>query len=114
MDSITDNVFDFRNSVIKENRSINKVNNIIIHPTAGSDLNSNGKIDFIIEQKSEYLNPSESYLQIEAELLKKDGTTLNVYSIELRIQLITKKLKALKILEFALHQGSGSWARIAK
>ena len=39
-------------------------------PITGTSLNTNGEIRIIIESTDEFLNPSQSFIQIEGQLVK--------------------------------------------
>ena len=43
-------------------------------PTSGSNLNISGNITIHIENQDEYFHPRRSYLLVEGNLLKEDGT----------------------------------------
>ena len=43
-------------------------------PTSGSNLNIPGTITISIESQDEFFHPRRSYLLVEGELVKEDGT----------------------------------------
>ena len=47
-------------------------------PTSGSNLNISGKITIHIENQDEFFHPRRSYLLVEWNLLKEDGTLYGV------------------------------------
>ena len=56
--------------------SIQKENLISIFPSSGSSLNQHGEINFIIETCDQYLLLHKSYIYMEAQLSKLDGSAL--------------------------------------
>ena len=53
-------------------------------PTSGSNLNIPGNINIHIENQDEFYHPRHSYLLVEGNLLKEDGTryaTANVIAL---------------------------------
>ena len=43
-------------------------------PTSGSNLNIPGTITILIESQDEFYHPRKSFLLVEGELVRKDGT----------------------------------------
>ena len=63
---------------ILKDDSIDKYEEIAYEPVAGTNLNSSGQdIRITIETQDIFTHPSESYLIVEGQLLKADGTPYN-------------------------------------
>ena len=59
---------------IISDESINEYEHLEYNPIAGTNLNDGGDITITIELQDIFTHPSESFLLIEGELLKNDGT----------------------------------------
>ena len=63
---------------ILKDDSIDKYEDIAYEPVVGTNLNSPGQdIRITIETQDIFTHPSESYLIVEGQLLKRDGTPYN-------------------------------------
>ena len=64
---------------ILKDDSIDKYEEIAYEPVVGTDLNAFGQdIRITIETQDIFTHPSESYLIVEGQLLKRDGTAYNI------------------------------------
>lgn len=75
MEEETNNILDIDEKPINITGII-KEDLITVNPESGCDLNNDGEIRYKIQPGSQYLLPSKSYLYMECNIRKSDGTKL--------------------------------------
>ena len=68
-----DSIFDIDEQLLEED-SIKSYEYNEYMPTSGSNLNIPGTITIPIESQDEFFHPRRSYLLVEGELVKENGT----------------------------------------
>ena len=100
---------------IVSDESISEYEHLEYNPIAGTDLNDGGDITITIELQDIFTHPSESFLLIEGELLKNDGTRYadadNITITNNGIMYLFKRIRydlAEKEIEFVQNPGQAT------
>ena len=71
--SVTKEILQFTNEPLFD-QSVESYKYSAFNPIVGTNLNNSGEINIVVELQNIYTHPSQSYLLIEGELVKADGT----------------------------------------